>query len=152
VNEAELYELLPRIWDSQIFRNGIIEAVDMRAMNYTSQDYPHIHIYDWRKTEGWIYKAILRYADFLTVLQVPKPWYIYISLLNAKGFLTQSFNYGSSKRIDKDIVHATEGVWEEDSQTLAQVIRPAFDSLSNCFGWSHSTNFNENGDYIIRSV
>lgn len=133
---------------SQFFRDGIIEALDIRMMNFNNNF--QNQVYDWMKSENAVYEAIERYTKLLNQLNIPKPWYIYISLLNAKGFRTDNFYYGTSEIIDRNIVHATEGIWNDDNEILDKVIKGTFDSLANAFGMPQSPNYNEKGEYIIR--
>lgn len=131
---------------TQTFRNGIIEAVDIRMMNYNRQFTGQT--YDWRITERSVYNAIQRYSDLLQQFNIPKPWYIFISFLNAKGFRTDNFYSGTSETIDRDIIHATEGVWNDDNQILSNVLKPTLDSLANAFGMSQSPSYDRQGNYI----
>ena len=80
-----------------------------------------------------------------------KPWYIYVSLLRAKSYRSIENGFGDlSDAIDKDIITAAECIWEDDAQTLDNVIRTAFDSLANCFGQPKSSNYDDNGNYKVR--
>lgn len=133
---------------AQIFRNGIIEAVDIRLMNY-DRDFKG-QIYDWSKTETAIYQAIKKYSDLLKIFDIPKPWYIFISLLNAKGFKSDSFYLGTTEVIDQDLIHAAESIWDDDEQVLETILKPTFDSLANSFGMSKSPNYDKQGNYTER--
>lgn len=132
---------------TQIFRNGIIEAVDIRMMNFNRNFIGQV--YDWRKTENAIYQAIQKYSALLKKIDVPKPWYIYISFLNAKGFKSNIFYTGTTESIDRDLIHAIEAVWNDDEQVLDDVLKSTFDSLANSFGMSKSPNYDKEGNYII---
>ena len=129
----------------QVFRNGLIEALDIRLMNYNGQFQGQV--YDWRQSETSVYKAIKRYTDLLRELNIPKPWYIFVSLLNAKGFRSDSFYFGTSESIDRDIIHATECVWDDDNRTLGEILKPTLDSLANAFGMPESPNYDKQGNY-----
>ena len=131
---------------TQVFRNGIIEAVDIRMMNYNGQFKGQV--YDWRKTETTVYEAIQRYSDLLQQFNIPKPWYIFISFLNAKGFRSDNFYSGTTESIDRDLIHATECLWNDDNQTLSNVLKQTLDSLANTFGMSQSPSYDNQGNYI----
>lgn len=126
---------------AQFFRNGIVEALDIRMMNYQEKT-----VYYWEKTEVTVYKAIGRYSQILHRFNVPKPWYIYISLLSAKGYRSAGIYYDGI--IDRDIIHATECIWNDEKESLGSILRPTFDSLANAFGRSQSSNYNADGIYI----
>lgn len=132
----------------QFFRNGIIEALDIRMMNFNSKF--DKEVYDWLKTECTVYQAIERYTTLLEQLNVPKPWYIYISFLNAKGFRSDNFYVGTTESIDRDIIHSTECIFSDDSENLDTAIKATFDSLANAFGMAQSPNYNQDGKYVIR--
>jgi len=127
----------------QIFRNGIIEIVDscMLLRLSTSCEYD----YRWSYAEAEIFRKLQSNEKLLTSLCVPRPWYIFISLLNMKGFRANT--YGESRPLDRDIIHADSCLWEDDIQNLDHIIRPAFDSLANCFGRASSANFYDDGRY-----
>lgn len=129
----------------QFFRNGIIEAVDVRMMNYEKN-----RIYKWEETESAVFEALVRYTEILDYLDIPKPWHIYLSFLNAKGFRSSGLYYDDGV-IDRDIVHAVECVWNDDSGPISEVIKPAFDSLANSLGRAHSVNYDKGGMYIQRA-
>ena len=56
----------------QIFRSGIIEAVDIKQMN------------EMIEGENSLGETILNYSELLQLLEIPKPWYIFVSVLNAE--------------------------------------------------------------------
>ena len=134
----------------QVFRNGITETLDVRLMSYT-KDREGATL-PWNSTEKYLVKNIVKRTRFLTNLGIPKPWYIFISFLDAKGYITNLathniYQWEEMKPIDKDIVNATECVWNEDEQNLFEVLRPALDSLANAFGLSKSPNYDKAGKY-----
>lgn len=90
----------------------------------------------------------MKYCRSLRKLRnIPKPWYIFVSLLNAKGFRSDNFYFGTSESIDRDIIHATESVWDDDNRTLSEILKPTLDSLANAFGMSESPNYDEQDNY-----
>lgn len=128
---------------AQYFRNGIIEAVEIRIMNFQPKT-----VYNWQETEVAIYKAIVRYTSILNNFNVPKPWYIYMTILSAKGYRSTGIYYDDGL-IDRDIVQATECIWEND-EDLINVLKPTFDSLANAFGYPQSVNYKKDGSYAGR--
>jgi len=124
---------------TQIFHNGTIEAVEIRLFSR----YKEKQVYNWNQTQGAIIEAIGRYGKLLQTLGVPKPWHIYATILNAKGYNAES-GWGSSQKITQNIVNSLDGIWKDDN-SLDYAVKPIFDSLSNAFGFSHSSCFDENG-------
>ena len=114
-------------------RTGIVEAVDVRMMNYKSEIK---EAYLWSDTEKTVYKKISDYASLLERLDVPKPWYISICLTNAKGYWTECFG-DESAELHSNYIQGVDVIWN-DGQSLNEVIQPCFDSLANAFGFANS--------------
>ncbi len=126
---------------TQLFHNGIIEAVEIRLFS----GYREKQVYNWEQTQGVIIKAAYRYADALRKLSVPKPWYFYATILNAKGYVTTSGAWGdNSEPLERDVIHSQDGIWNDEG-TIDSALKPVLDTLSNAFGYSKSTCFDDNG-------
>lgn len=89
-------------------------------------------VYDWYSLQGQLMRTIRDYGDLLEMLNVPKPWHISATLLNAKGYVASNV-WGTSKPIERDIVNSLEGICTED-YSLQDTLKQVFDSLSNAFG------------------
>jgi len=120
---------------TQIFHNGIIEAVEIRLIS----QYRKKQVYNWLQTQGVIIKAIEQYKKLLEENNIPKPWHISASLLNAKGYVTDN-GWESSFPIERNIVNSLDGIYTEDT-SLEEAVRPVFNSLSNAFGYRKSGCF-----------
>lgn len=119
---------------TQIFRNGIIEAIEVRLMNY---EYKYEkRIYNWNEMEKLLYETIEKYASSMSKLGIPKPWLIQFSILMAKGF--SSHNDWWPNLIDRDIINSMESIWNEETELL-DAMKPVMDSLANCFGQARSS-------------
>ena len=77
-------------------------------------------------------RVITDYGSLLEMMDVPKPWHISASLLNAKGYVTSTC-WDMSAPIERDIVNSLEGICTEDSP-MQDALKVVFDSLSNAFG------------------
>lgn len=113
---------------TQFFHNGIIEATEVRSIS----GYEDKEVYDWSALQGQLMRVITDYGSLLEMMDVPKPWHISASLLNAKGYVT-STGWDMSAPIDRDIVNSLEGICTEDSP-IQDALKVVFDSLSNAFG------------------
>lgn len=122
---------------TQVFHNGIIEAVEIRLISYKEKQ-----VYDWSDTQRFVIEAIEQYGEILQDLGVPKPWHISASLLNAKGYITMKNSFFSSFPIERNIVNSLEGIYTEDN-SMKDALQPVFDSLSNAFGVRKSLCFTE---------
>jgi len=128
----------------QIFRNGIIEAVELRLLEriQRSSEYD----YNWFSCEKAIYEALVCYSNLLRQFDVPKPWFIYVSVLQAKEFKLYN-HYSRGEPLGRDVIHSSIGIWEDDAEELDVIIRHTFDSLANCFGYSSSNSFDDDRKY-----
>lgn len=113
---------------TQFFRNGIVEATDIHCISGIGDK----EVYNWYSLQEQFKKIIINYGNQLEMLNVPKPWHISASLLNAKGYVTDT-GWGASSPIERDIVNSLEGICTEE-HSLQDAIKPVFDSLSNAFG------------------
>lgn len=116
---------------TQFFHNGIIEATEVRSIS----GYREKEVYDWSALQGQLMRVITDYGSHLEMLNVPKPWHISATLLNAKGYVT-STGWDMSAPIDRDIVNSLEGICTEDCP-LQDALKVVFNSLSNAFGLSY---------------
>lgn len=113
---------------TQFFHNGIIEATEVRSIS----GYEDKEVYDWSALQGQLMRVITDYGSHLEMLNVPKPWHISATLLNAKGYVT-STGWDMSAPIDRDIVNSLEGICTEDFP-IQNALKVVFNSLSNAFG------------------
>lgn len=113
---------------TQFFHNGIIEATEVRSIS----GYKEKEVYDWSALQGQLMRVITDYGSLLEMMDVPKPWHISASLLNAKGYVTSTC-WDMSAPIERDIVNSLEGICTEDSP-MQDALKVVFDSLSNAFG------------------
>ncbi|XER13268.1 hypothetical protein SATMO3_35190 [Sporomusa aerivorans] len=127
---------------TQIFHNGIIEAVEIRLVS----GYQPNQVYAWNETQKAVIQAAYRYRDVLLELNVPKPWHIYATILNAKGYYTQADGWsGTSAPLDRMIIQSLDGILD-DGDSMDSALRPVFNSLSNAFGFKSSVCFDQNGN------
>lgn len=75
-------------------------------------------------------------------LDIPKPWYISATLLNAKNYVASGIWGDVSSPIERDFVNSLEGICTEEN-SMKEALKPVFDSLSNAFGYKKSDCFDE---------
>jgi len=124
----------------QLFHNGIIEATEIKLISGWKEKL----IFDLKEIQSAIIQAMNRYQCFLQKHGVLKPWHIFITLLNAKGYQTTWTYKNSSKLIDRNIVTTQSGIWREDNN-IDDAIKPVLDSLSNAFGFERSYCYDKEG-------
>lgn len=113
---------------TQFFRNGIIEATEVRCIS----GYKNKEVYNWSSLQGQLTRVISDYGTHLDMLNVPKPWHISATLLNAKGYFTNT-GWDKSAPIERDIVNSLESICTEE-HSLQDALKQVFNSLSNAFG------------------
>lgn len=116
-----------------VMRTGILEAIDVRMMNLLPEEKG---VYQWCEIEKQIYKKLNDYSSVLEELDIPKPWYISFAIVNGKGYWTTSYGQ-DSEELYSNYIQATDVVLN-DGQEIKDIIKPAFDSLANAFGYAET--------------
>lgn len=128
----------------QLYRSGIIEAVDSTMLRYWGDT---LHA---RYLEQLIVNATRRYCSLLMSFDVPPPAFLAVTI---RGVGNWSFNHSSGRYLSLDerrcvghdpldLPEVTLGSWDEDI-TLA--LRPAFDAMWNAAGYPRSFGYDEKG-------
>lgn len=121
---------------TQVFHNGIIEAVEVELMSERGEK----QVYEWSQMQLVCIGALIEYGDMLERLHIPKPWHILATILNAKDYVAK-FGWGRlSSPIERDLIYSLDGLCTEDIQ-MKEASKPVFDSLSNAFGFAKSNVF-----------
>jgi len=132
---------------TQIFRSGIVEAVlsdDDGRKDIDSYIYEH-HV--WR--------AIGRYLDLLSQMEIVPPFYIFLSLIGVSGYKFRVPNRVIGYEVstsDQHIISLPEIVVTDPTTPPHKLMRPAFDMVWNAFGYGESQNYDAQGAWIIRNV
>ena len=121
---------------TQVFHNGIIEAVEIRLMS----EYREKQVYEWSQVQIACIGSLVEYGNIMERLHIPKPWHILATILNAKDYVA-NFGWGElSLPIERNLIFSLDGVCTEDIQ-MKVALKPVFDSLSNAFGFEKSNAF-----------
>jgi len=155
----------------QVFRSGVIEAVDTMILRWQDGDettaniqmrmdgmltVPVAGFIQRNRIEEELIRSVLGYVAMQRDLGVPVPIVVLITLLNVKGYmLSQSYpavpRY-SSYGIDRERLQLRELVIEDESAVsdfpaTARFLRPAFDDLYQAANWSYCTSYNKEGEW-----
>ena len=132
----------------QIYRNGIIEAVESSI----------IRIFEGKKViPDWYEAEVLGVLDRIKLiyneLGINSPLIVLLTLIGVKGYRVEaSGRYIMSLRdrniIERDILVIPEVVVEEDEFDSKVSMKPIFDTVWNSSGWPQSLNYNEKGEWI----
>lgn len=121
---------------TQVFHNGIFEAVEIRLMSENGQN----EVYEWSLTQSACIKALISYGNLMEDLHIPKPWHILATIINAKDYVANCGWGDFSLPIERNLIYSLDGLCTEDIQ-MKTALRPVFDSLSNAFGFAKSYAF-----------
>jgi hypothetical protein len=131
----------------QLFRNGIIEAVEALMLNSRNKELliPSVAF------EEELIRSLPEYLSILKTLNVELPIFIFLTLVGVKGYSMaidrmRFFGYNTYK-IDKDVLFLPEVVIENYDVNAADVLRPCFDSVWNACGFPRSLNYDETGKW-----
>jgi hypothetical protein len=136
---------------TQIFRNGIIEAVDTRIFRARLEDRtPYIPSPGLEKC---LADAVKRYLSGLANLEIPPPLFGFITLLGLQGYklaLRRKPPFPdciSPHFIDRNTLEIPELFVEDLTAIPAVILKPAFDALWNAAGWPRCTYYDEDGQW-----
>lgn len=121
---------------TQVFHNGIIEAVEIRLMSENGEK----RVYEWSQVQLACIGSLVEYGNIMERLHIPKPWHILATILNAKDYVANFGWGGLSLPIERNLIFSLDGVCTEDIQ-MKVALKPVFDSLSNAFGFEKSNAF-----------
>ena len=131
----------------QVFRNGIIEAVDgsMLRTNRQSPNSIPSGLY-----EQELVKALPRYLAVQQTLGIDPPIIILLTLIGVRGYfmaVDQSRYFSDDQPIDRDLLDVPDTLAEHYDVNAAQLLRPLFDTVWNAAGWPRSMNYDERGSW-----
>lgn len=136
----------------QIFRNGIIEAVDERLLRPrigNGRSIPSVAF------EDTLLKSLLRYLEIQKRLGIPTPLFVMLSIIGVSGYVMNA--RGPRHRflvedeghpIDRDVLVIPEIMIDDFNCDPFETMRPAFDAVWNAAGWPRSMNYDREGKWI----
>ena len=130
----------------QLFRNGIIEAVEGRLLAYYEGQ---------RRIPSAVFEKelIISFGKYFTVaktLNVELPIFVFLDLLEVKGYCMPENRYydGQVHTIDRDLLLLPEVVVESYDVKPHAVLRLCFDSIWNACGVERSPYYDEAGEWV----
>jgi hypothetical protein len=132
----------------QIYRNGIIEAVDVYSLTSTmgQPEKKLLPLYEKTLTD-----SITRIFTYLRQIGVSLPVLIFISIVGVKGY---TFDLGrrdiddiENYLIDRDIILYPDILVDDYTIDSKELLRPFFYSVWNAAGWEKSINYNPQGNW-----
>lgn len=140
---------------TQLYRNGIIEAVDSQMLKLCSdREGNTLKIIHGRALEEKLIKSMSAYLHLMSELQIETPIFAFLSLLNIKGYrITTGERFGqfSKHSIERDLIMLPETIIENYDRKAETILKSVFDLIWNTCGMPRSLNFDENGNWIEKS-
>ena len=134
---------------SQAFYNGSIESVEIRMMNKPSTSrYGVTTIWRWDLFEKYLVSKIKDFIDVLEEIGIPKPYYIFATLLNVKGMFS---TYGDWEDVTpggpltSNIIKIVPAYFSVEN-TLPQALLPMATNLAHVFGFQYSSLYTQEGE------
>jgi hypothetical protein len=136
----------------QVFRNGIVEAVNSTVINQGQTDVRMIPVLDTT-----IINNVANFMRDLEEFGVEPPFALLVSLLGVRGAHFNFAPHGGAwydnlgEALDRDQYHFGEIIFETIPQSatdFAHVARPLLDQLANAGGRPSSISFDRQGNYV----
>lgn len=133
----------------QVFRNGIVEAVDSRItdMSRQSGSFPATYM------EGKLIAAVSRIFALQQDLGVTPPVLVMLTLVGVAGLnvtRNQDEFMSQPSPIDRDVLMVPEMLVEDFPNKVDGVLRPIFDAVWNAAGYSACPNYDEGGNWLSK--
>jgi len=135
---------------AQLFRNGIIEAVEGWLLRARSErlSIPSITF------EKELIKSLADYISILKILDVEPPIFIFLTLLGVKGYSmginTWKYDIDEVHTIDRDILQLPEVIVESYDVKAETKLKTCFDSIWNACGFPRDLYYNNAGEWVQR--
>ena len=131
----------------QLHRNGIMEAVEGFMLRFRDDKL----LIPSPTYEARLIKSLTSYLSVLKELHVETPIFIFITLLNVKGYAMgispEKFIIHNTPTIDRDVLILPETIIENYEQKAEVILKDSFDSIWNACGFKQSFNYNEKGEW-----
>ena len=138
---------------TQLYRNGIIEAVDSQMLAPREREGVTLKIIPHVPFEEKLIQATTSYLNLMAELAIEPPIFIFLSLLNVKDYRITTgdrFDPYSGGSIDRDMLLLPTEIIEAYGVHPVIILKPIFDLIWNACDEPKSLNFDENGNWIER--
>lgn len=129
----------------QIFRNGIVEAVDAEMLS----EYSGEKQIPSESFERGLVERMEGYLSSLLTLNVPTPFIVMLSLVGVKGYqMAAGVRFTATRRptpIDREMVLAPDVLIDKHECSVPRIMRPIFDAVWNSAGFPGSMNYDDDG-------
>ncbi len=132
---------------AQLYRNGIIEAVEGSLLISRNRELSIPSI----KYERELIKAVTSYLRLMQNMSIEPPVILFLTITKVKGYhmATRQVPWPDMIHpIDRDLVFLPEVLIQSYESNAQSILRPCFDALWNACGFARSLNYNEKGEWI----
>lgn len=134
----------------QVFRNGIIEAVDFSLLRRENDGKKFIANVAYEDT---LLKGLKRHLELQKKLGVEPPVVVMLSLTGVKDYIMYvgpERIFDGAHPIDRDALLIPEALVDDLDMDVDSILHPILDALWNAAGWPYSPNFNDEGKWVRR--
>ena len=124
----------------QIYQNGRIEAITTSAIWPDDNTIGSYY-------EGKFVESVKNYIEKLEFWEIKGPFYVYISLLNVRGFRIREGNVGYGEGISQDDLLFSQIEFLDKNQVSHEKFKHKFDLVWNACGHLKSPNFDSKGNW-----
>ncbi len=132
---------------TQLFRNGIIEAVDADLLKSSNPQSSQEEIIPSIAYEQRIAEALKNHLSVLKQLQINPPIVVMLSFLNIRGY---KLSHGDSRLIERDLLLIPEILVDDYDTDVFKLLQPAFDTVWQACGLQQCWNYNDDGSWVGR--
>lgn len=133
---------------TQVFRNGVIEAVLGNAAASGKQGGRFVR---HEAYEHGLVRCLPRYFEELQNLGCPGPVFVSLAMTGAKGAcMLADWRYPLQHGIDRDTFLLPEIEVNDYSEPPERILKPLFDMVWNACGFAGSLNYDEVGNWASR--
>lgn len=134
----------------QVFRNGIIETVDVRLFSDPDSQQPTFH---GKAYEHDLIGDVQRLLSIQEGLGVDAPLILILTFTGVQGYRIwvspEAFS-NEGTEIDRDVLLIPEVVVTDYADDIPLLLKPVFDTVWNAAGWQGSPNYDPEGKWIPR--
>jgi hypothetical protein len=149
---------IPTAAYTQVFRDGIIETVDISFLGVSGWNATQFNLninrksFDGERYERKLVATVKRFCELQQSLGITPPVFIMVSFLGVKGYIIthptfESHLPGSTEPFDRSNLIIPEVMLEDFEGDLAKRMKPIFDTVWNAAGQIESPNYDAEGKF-----
>lgn len=133
---------------TQVFYNGSLECVERRMMNApTSHGDDETRIYRWDRMEVLLVEKIRDFIESLSDHELPKPYNIFVTLLNLNNKTAVGNSFGDSTPsgpITQTLIKIVPAYINEEV-SLGEALFPLLTNLAHTFVYDYTSLYSNDG-------